>query len=177
MATIIRVQVIENLGPAIGNATITILGRKNSSCTDGVSYAEIGDSLVVGLSKHATDTFNISPCGVFALKLSQNKVTGRIQPGISTKNYDDFKFELYTCGNSAITIFPNPTKSLITVGNLNEDLKYEISIFSPSGELISTSSSSFSDISQINIENLRPGLYTIKIVSQYEVIIKRFIRQ
>lgn len=78
--------------------------------------------------------------------------------------------------NFQFTIFPNPAKSEVSV-QLSKQCKYGmISIYDLSGQLIKNDKILNSKFTTLDIENLNPGIYFIKIMDENYSAVKKLIK-
>lgn len=78
--------------------------------------------------------------------------------------------------NSEVIITPNPIKDLLTISNLPTNSEYVLGIYSLEGKLIKNELKSNSISQTINISELKPDLYILKISNNSIEVIKKFIK-
>ena len=69
-----------------------------------------------------------------------------------------------------INIFPNPTKNYITLKNLSSG--FEVKLFSTTGKLILKDK----NIKKISLDNLKSGIYMLRISTNESLIIKKIVK-
>lgn len=88
------------------------------------------------------------------------------------KNTDDVATTIAEIDRPDILIFPNPCNNAITIKSIRANSK--ITIFDMNGKLILNNQSSNN---QIDIRHLQPGIYTVKINDNNEIVTRKFIKQ
>ncbi len=73
-----------------------------------------------------------------------------------------------------ISIFPNPANESLTI--VQNNLNHDISIYDISGKLIQTFSTDNTEQIQLDISNLKTGIYFVKLPFEHKNIIRRFIK-
>jgi len=77
--------------------------------------------------------------------------------------------------NEAIKIYPNPTKETLTITNLNSTV-VEIQIIDISGKIVHQTTPNNQQIN-INVSNLEPGLYLVRMITNNQIINRPFIKE
>lgn len=77
--------------------------------------------------------------------------------------------------NEAIKIYPNPTKETLTITNLNSPV-VEIQIIDISGKIVYQTTANNQQIN-INVSNLEPALYLVRMITNNQIINKPFIKE
>lgn len=75
--------------------------------------------------------------------------------------------------NHTFDVFPNPTKDLLHIKGLSENLDGEMSIYNPLGQLMFTSNSS----KEINVASLANGWYILKLTQGEKTYTVKFIKE
>lgn len=78
--------------------------------------------------------------------------------------------------SSNIQIYPNPAKSSISINLPVALINSEINIYNLNGQLLQTDQLNNS-INTVSIKNLSSGVYIIKLKSDKEILVKRFVKQ
>jgi carboxyl-terminal processing protease len=78
--------------------------------------------------------------------------------------------------SSNIQIYPNPAKSSISINLPVALINFEINIYNLNGQLLQTDQLNNS-INTVSIKNLSSGVYIIKLKSDKEILVKRFVKQ
>jgi hypothetical protein len=202
----INVQVKENKStPPIINISSPLKYSRiekgsNLTVTSPASDSDVGTTNGAGIEKviyeiqyageivHSAEdtqapyTFNVSTEGwqrgiylVKAIAVSSN---------LQTRNISVIPFEIVSSDiltaikpseevKNAITLFPNPTKNELFINrSFNESASYEIT--SIDGKLLQTGEAGEH---AINIENLKPGFYIIKIKTEVGETVQRFVKE
>ncbi len=81
-----------------------------------------------------------------------------------------------TTANSEPKIFPNPANETIFIENLDEGKNSSVEIFSSAGQLILITELKTLE-KKIDIKNLNPGLYFLKLIGLESSFVKKFIKQ
>ena len=147
------------------------------------SYIDSGDSTIVtwivafsnGSTVSVDATYYLSPgtTGVYDLTL-QLYCSAKSDPKFiiasSRLYYEASTIGLETHSLNAIYLYPNPTKSTLSISGINSDFSYKISDLQ--GKLLKHGTND----KQIDIENLPAGTYVIGISTDSEVKQLRFVK-
>jgi hypothetical protein len=142
------------------------------------SSAAMLDYLQWGSAGHQRETVAVAAgvwnAGTFVNVTPPYEYTGDgTQNGVanwSTLSVDDFE------GPSNISIYPNPTNSILNVEVKNGMSNGTIAVFDMLGKKIYNHSITSNDISKIDVTNWNSGLYLIKIASENSSETRRFIK-
>lgn len=77
-------------------------------------------------------------------------------------------------GLQQITIYPNPAHDQLTIAGLPTNENVTITVFNALGQKVFES---LTTKNKIDLQNLKPGAYTVKIGTSKEVVAKKFIKQ
>jgi hypothetical protein len=76
------------------------------------------------------------------------------------------------------TLFPNPAKSLITISStINGTVKVNYEIVDVLGKVLMESENIGSDKFSININDLNPGIYFLRLHVNNSVVVKKFVKE
>jgi subtilisin family serine protease len=95
------------------------------------------------------------------------KIPGTYACPVGIESFDD---------NNNITLFPNPAYDQITINGLPSNQKVNISIYNTIGDKV-IERGNVKGSAEIKINELNKGIYLIKIVSNYNTITKRFVKE
>jgi hypothetical protein len=75
-------------------------------------------------------------------------------------------------------LFPNPAKSLITISStINGTVKVNYEIVDVLGKVLMESENIGSDKFSININDLNPGIYFLRLHVNNSVVVKKFVKE
>jgi len=77
-------------------------------------------------------------------------------------------------GNKQLVVFPNPSKDILYIKSLNDDIFSKVIISDASGKTMIAKTENLSDI---NIANLSNGLYFIQAFSENAIFTSKFVKQ
>jgi len=89
-------------------------------------------------------------------------------------SYSDVRQVQYSPGSS-LKIFPNPTQGIINIDT--NDLLAEYEIFSMDGKYLKYGNVNGKGSSQIDISALPSGLYTLRLISNDEILVQKVIKE
>ena len=94
-----------------------------------------------------------------------------------------FKYGTTTVGineqatfNAGISLFPNPTRDLITIKSTTEKIK-QVDLLNLVGETLQTQKVNFSNSTQVNLQTYAPGFYFVKITGEKYTVVNRVVRE
>ena len=105
--------------------------------------------------------------GINYYRLAQKDFDGQI-------SYSDVRQVQYSPGSS-LEIFPNPTQGIINIDT--NDLLAEYEIFSMDGKYLKYGNVNGKGSSQIDISALPIGLYTLRLISNDEILVQKVIKE
>jgi len=167
-----RIQINELIFGEINESEIEL---SYSLCTINFGGLEIGNEYIIALNK-SDDLFSMIDCGNSFLKIENEKVVGKIAPGIESIDYSDLP-TLEACGiafdqiplESCLAIFPNPTIGELKVENTNPDetlVDLQLKIFDSIGRELTTIRKEEGilpeEFWEIDMENFPSGFYIFK---------------
>lgn len=130
-----------------------------------------------GVEATVSSATNNSLSVIVPTDATTGKISIRIGCNIVSST-EDFTIEnnlsTHSFKNNSINIFPNPTTGIVNISNKNNLSIDKIEIFDTSGKLIITKNG---NSSQIDISNLKKGMYFFKIYSDENVLTKKIIKQ
>ena len=87
-----------------------------------------------------------------------------------TVNY----FDIESC---ALTFYPNPTEDIIFIdnGNNNNDDKCKIELIDPTGKVISNKSITFQNDQYIDVSDIRPGIYILRVYYKNNIYSEKMV--
>lgn len=133
------------------NFTIYDSGNNGICCNNGTGKYELID-LTSGVTMKYGSSFGSSDSYLFCA---------------STLNYKELK-------TSDINCYPNPAKSLLTVEN-NRSEFFDYQIVDICGNVVKTSSLKGSK-NDIDLENLKQGIYFLKLISKQGIVLRKFVK-
>ena len=86
----------------------------------------------------------------------------------------DLATGLIEVGNSIIDIYPNPVGDILNVKGLKSESM--VKIYSANGQLMLTKTLR-SELEEINVSELPSGMYILKLNTENEIMVKRFIKE
>jgi len=92
---------------------------------------------------------------------------------VSTEIIDDLSTDRYTF-ESSISLYPNPTRNILNIEIKSKAEIKKLKLFNLNGIQIETV---VNNKKQLNVENLSNGIYFIKITTNQETVIKRFVKK
>ncbi len=148
-----------------------------------------GDEFIIAFTK-LQDRFRLISCAISFLKIEDDVIQGKIAPGVSSLEYDEF-FNLESCesifgqinleGN--LGFYPNPTKEairLLNAGSINSFENLEVQIFDALGNQVDFRTYSGELFPKqewiINVEDFTIGLYIIRVSNQFQEVTFKMIK-
>ncbi len=94
---------------------------------------------------------------------------------------DSLTNEVPTISSSvqSFNLFPNPARSILYITQTNKDLIKSISIFNSIGQkqIINYSSIKNGEYMEVNVSSLSSGIYFLKMMSDKQKVVKRFVKE
>jgi alpha-tubulin suppressor-like RCC1 family protein len=78
--------------------------------------------------------------------------------------------------NTAITIYPNPVKNSLNIVTGSSQKITVVTVYSTLGQLVQSFSDA-NDLKSIDVSELRPGIYFMKLVSNTGIVTKTFVKE
>jgi hypothetical protein len=78
--------------------------------------------------------------------------------------------------SNGISVFPNPTKDLVTIKSGTDKIK-QIELVNLMGETLQTQKINFSNTAQLNLQTYAPGFYFVRITGEKFTVVKRVVRE
>ena len=111
---------------------------------------------------------------VFVQFASDNATAGK---GFQAR-YDILPNTVKNISNEIISLYPNPAgETLYLEWNNGAPRQAAVFIYSNMGQLVLSNSIDASHVKQINIVNLRPGVYYLNLISGKEILRQKFIKE
>lgn len=112
-------------------------------------------------------------------------IFGRYEYFITGCNLELFHFEIQTDGALGLTdnqtrklvLWPNPATHGLTISGLDRGVNYSVQLLDISGRLISQSYSANQESLQLDVADLAPAVYLLRVAHGKQVLTSRFIRR
>lgn len=76
----------------------------------------------------------------------------------------------------SVIVYPNPVHDIMNIRMLNNSEIKEVNLFNTKGDLVLSNTLSAGYSSEINLSNLKPGLYILKVICQTGVFVEKVIK-
>ncbi|MCH8903254.1 MAG: T9SS type A sorting domain-containing protein [Bacteroidetes bacterium] len=181
-----EVAIIEQLHLTSVFDTIIIKGQDGINCFVDVSIFTINDTLILGLYNWNIDSFGISMCGLYYLRLSNDTVTGKINSWLNIQDYSTFKANLINClnfvsmhpsnnENNQIVVYPNPFTDFLTIEQMGMMQEYDVELIDIYGRLVYKNSQFDQDRLHVSGYLFTRGIYILKVENEIQQFIKKII--
>jgi hypothetical protein len=187
------VVVEEALQGSIEHDTMSILASYGTSCDPDFSAFHAGDNLIVQdeeLANGPTDWYKFefdNACKQSFLSLKNDTVSGFILDKYEMQPYGEFKSALGTCANFTHTFDKEELEGFIhlvpvpaateAVVHTNVPLDYQLTLFTPTGQLMLQASVSGEHAHSLDVSDLPNGLYFVRLQIGEVPIVRRLVVQ
>jgi hypothetical protein len=126
----------------------------------------------------AWDSINPYPASVDLLKVYIDSIRADY-----LANPDDFGFdpalaiEEHNSEYLPLEIFPNPTNKTLNIQIPKQIQSAKLEIYDLSGRIIQTETLSNESIYQLDVEGLRSGFYTLRLISEEGIYVGKFVKE
>lgn len=197
LTTYMDIKIIESLQGTIDEEQLTVISY-GTSCDVFFDGFTIGEKLVLRFKDIDPadgganfSNFSFFACSTNYLRLSNNELTGNIEPNVSVKNYDDFKASIGACSDLSlfdrtpenlgkhVFITSNPTPDITYIHTYNLDpTRLSFELYSTNGQLItSINSNSISPFSTpLDLSGMAVGVYFLRIRYKDLSTIKKVVK-
>lgn len=193
--TFMDVKILETLQGTVTEENITIISY-GTSCDVFFDIFEIGEKLVLRfndlepmtIDAHFSTT-HFGACATSFLQFSDNQIVGSIEPGVTFKNYDDFKNDIGNCSDLTfldnnpeelekhIDIFPNPTNDFSRLYfSILDPAEISMELFHSNGQLISSKDNFSKNNYILNLSNAAVGFYYLRIKYHDASVVKKVVK-
>jgi hypothetical protein len=189
------VKILETLQGTVTEDNITIISY-GTSCDVFFDIFEIGEKLVLRFNDLETGNADahfpmthFGACTTSFLRLSGNQITGSIEPGVTLKDYDDFKNGIGNCSDPTffdnnpgelkkyINLFPNPTNDFSTLYfSILNPAEISMELFHSNGQLISSLDDFSKNNYVLDLSSAAVGIYYLKIKYGDATVVKKIVK-
>lgn len=182
-----KASIINDLSKKIIRDTVYIIGQDGLNCGEDMNLFSVGDTLLMGLTEWDNDsTYILGGCGRTYLEFARDSVFGPIYQHVNKLSLPEFAEGLESClllvdtANpdllpSQLRLFPNPSRGSFTLESKGKAIK-NIAVFSTSGQLlIEEKMPAATQIHQMDLSLLPPGVYITRILTGPGFITKRVV--
>ncbi len=153
----------------------------NWQCVLNYQGLEEGEEFIIALNSSGDD-FLLVGCAISFLKIENERVRGKIAPGINAIDYKDLH-TVMNCGNAfdfisfkgSMTLFPNPSSGEVKLKNSGTQIigeELQVNIFNLIGKELSIfkreEEMKPGEIWELNLDAFSSGVYLIKISDKYK---------
>jgi Secretion system C-terminal sorting domain len=189
---LMKVQLLENINKEITEDTIIIYGQDGLSCGESTDQFNINDTLILAVVEWEIDGaiywYLEGFCGLHFLRYENEMVMGQITDTLTIQPIQDFRDNLFDClamplpikeiegSKSELSIFPNPVLEKLQISTI-ENLISGYDLYDSNGQLIISEVLNQSvEKHDINADDLRTGIYYIRIKTSKGVLARKFIK-
>ena len=189
---LMTVDVVENMHREIPDTSLTILGQDGFNCGETLEYFDIGDVLILAVSKSLDIQSNEwfwyleGACGLHYLRYEDEMVQGQITETMTEQSLEDFIDGLFDCisdvvnveevlSKNEVSIFPNPVESILNIEVENQQI-LRVEIFDSNSNLLVENNKLQNYFANINLHSLRSGVYFVRIRTSKVVLTRKFFK-
>jgi hypothetical protein len=143
--------------------------------TDAINFRVVAKIKGAGYSSQLVDYSHEDSnpfTGISYYRLKQVDYDGTFSYSeIKAINFDD-------SGREQVQFFPNPTKGVVNITNLNANRDYVINVYDAVGKLMFSKNTRNNNIFTFSAQELASGLYTLQILSENQtVLVEKFVKE
>mgnify|MGYP000267979843 CR=1 FL=1 len=180
-----RIKILTNIHQEIVQDEVTLIGSNGLNCAEPLDTFQVGDTLLMALYlEYGSDSnYELSNCGRHFLNYKNGILEGKVSPDVTNIAYEALVEDLENClllvasenislPQIQVELYPNPLQEELIIRSTNSTIKH-LQVFNISGQIIAQNKGLNHTQAKMQVQQLVPGLYFIRIETTAGIIIKR----